>query len=153
MFHMLSRAYVWQSRTVANAVLHYLPCAHWVGGSNFLESQLNLKTESKHDSKLILTNCLTPNCLLPLFQWCCTTWEHFPPRNTKKSILGLWVIVSCLYEYLCISNMPWCFVMKGKKALNKSKFLKIPDIGSKKASTVSNCLLESLSSLITCDLS
>ena len=40
-----------------------------------------------------------------------------------------------------------------KKALNKSKFLKIPDTGSRKASTVSNCLLESLSSLITCDLS
>lgn len=45
------------------------------------------------------------------------------------------------------------FHYRGKKALNKSKFLKIPDRGSKKASTVSNCLLESLSSLITCDLS
>lgn len=40
-----------------------------------------------------------------------------------------------------------------KKSFKQNKFLKIPDTGSKKASIVYNCLLESLSSLITCDLS
>lgn len=45
------------------------------------------------------------------------------------------------------------FYYGGKKVLNKSKFLKIFDIGSKKVSIVFNCFLEFLSFFIICDLS